>query len=83
MMVVEEMASTVISEAKPKTNDAHPTMKPVALFERQLLNSSMPGDAVLDSKLGVGTTVYLTLPRDRVIDFGLAIEPPRPASVAA
>ncbi|MFC6351247.1 DNA methyltransferase, partial [Stenotrophomonas acidaminiphila] len=55
--VVEEMASTVISEAKPKTNDAHPTMKPVALFERQLLNSSMPGDAVLDSFGGSGTTL--------------------------
>ncbi len=41
------------------------------------------GDAILDSVLGIGTTVYLTLPRERVIDFGLAIEPPPPASRAA
>lgn len=54
---VEEVTSSVINEAKPKTNDAHPTMKPVALFERQLLNSSKPGDVVLDSFGGSGTTL--------------------------
>lgn len=55
--VVEAVSTTVINESKPKRNDAHPTMKPVALFERQLLNSSMPGDVVLDSFGGSGTTL--------------------------
>lgn len=55
--VVDEVVPSVISEAKPKTNDVHPTMKPVALFERQLLNSSQPGDVVLDSFGGSGTTL--------------------------
>lgn len=41
------------------------------------------GDAIIESKLGTGTTVYLTLPRERVVDFGLATEPLAPASQAA
>lgn len=53
----EEVTPSVINEAKPKSNDSHPTMKPVALFERQLLNSSKPGDVVLDSFGGSGTTL--------------------------
>ena len=54
---VEEVSPTVINEAKPKANDSHPTMKPVALFERQLLNSTSPGGVVLDSFGGSGTTL--------------------------
>lgn len=54
---VEEVSPSVINEAKPKANDAHPTMKPVALFERQLLNSTAPGQVVLDSFGGSGTTL--------------------------
>jgi DNA modification methylase len=54
---VEEVTPSIINEAKPKTNDSHPTMKPVALFERQLLNSSALGEVVLDSFGGSGTTL--------------------------
>lgn len=32
------------------------------------------GDAVIKSELGRGTTVYLTLPRERVIDFGFGAD---------
>ena len=38
-------------------NDLHPTMKPVELVERCLRNSSRPGDVVLDSFGGSGTTL--------------------------
>ncbi|MBE0455727.1 MAG: site-specific DNA-methyltransferase [Roseovarius sp.] len=43
----------------PRThkNDLHPTMKPVALIERALRNSSQRGDLVLDSFGGSGTTL--------------------------
>lgn len=54
---VEEVSPSVINEAKPKANDSHPTMKPVALFERQILNSTSPGQVVLDSFGGSGTTL--------------------------
>ena len=42
---------------KPHKNDLHPTMKPVELVERAVRNSSRPGDIVLDSFGGSGTTM--------------------------
>lgn len=33
---------------KPVKNDLHPTMKPMELVERAIVNSSKPGDIVLD-----------------------------------
>jgi DNA modification methylase len=42
---------------KPHTNDLHPTMKPVALIERAILNSSRRGDIVLDPFGGSGSTI--------------------------
>lgn len=42
---------------KPKTNDLHPTMKPVELVCRAVENSSKSRDVVLDSFGGSGTTM--------------------------
>lgn len=42
---------------KPRANDLHPTMKPVALAERAIRNSSKRGDTVLDPFAGSGTTL--------------------------
>ncbi len=42
---------------KPKTNDLHPTMKPVELVCRGIENSSKTKDIVLDSFGGSGTTL--------------------------
>jgi DNA modification methylase len=42
---------------KPRVNDLHPTMKPVALVERAIENSSQPGDVVLDPFAGSGSTL--------------------------
>ena len=42
---------------KPRKCDLHPTMKPVALVENALLNSSAVGDVVLDGFGGSGTTL--------------------------
>ncbi|MBW7950795.1 MAG: DNA modification methylase [Pseudorhodoplanes sp.] len=41
---------------KPRSNDLHPTMKPVELFERAIRNSSKSRDIVLDPFAGSGTT---------------------------
>ena len=43
--------------AKPKKNDVHPTMKPVELCQRTVLNSSKPNDIVLDLFGGSGSTL--------------------------
>jgi len=42
---------------KPHKNDLHPTMKPVALVERAIRNSSKNRDIVLDPFGGSGTTL--------------------------
>ena len=41
---------------KPTRNDLHPTMKPVALIDRALRNSSKGRDVVLDPFAGSGST---------------------------
>jgi DNA modification methylase len=49
--------SSVIYEDKPLSNDIHPTMKPVNLFKRLILNSSVENENVLDLFGGSGTTI--------------------------
>ena len=56
-LMVERDLSTVIDEEKPAASRLHPTMKPVALYERQINNSSRAGESVLDLFGGSGTTV--------------------------
>lgn len=54
---LQELVPSVIREEKPKRSDLHPTMKPVALIERMLRNSSRPGDIVLEPFGGSGSTL--------------------------
>ena len=42
---------------KPWSNDLHPTMKPVELIERAVVNSSRRGEIVLDAFGGSGSTL--------------------------
>src|SRR3979490_1238614 len=49
--------STLWDEKKPAANRIHPTMKPVELVERALLNSSKAGDVVVDLFGGSGSTL--------------------------
>jgi len=49
--------TTVIEVKKPRKNGEHPTMKPVELFEYQLLNNTRGMDLILDTFGGSGTTM--------------------------
>jgi len=49
--------STIWEYDKPKKNDLHPTMKPVALIAYPIRNSSMQGCVVLDPFGGSGSTL--------------------------
>lgn len=49
--------TTVIECERPNRNGEHPTMKPVKLFKYLIQNSTKPGDLVLDSFGGSGTTL--------------------------
>ena len=58
--------STILEFDKPSRNGEHPTMKPVALFEYQMLNNTKGGDIVLDSFGGSGTTIIAAEKNGRV-----------------
>jgi site-specific DNA-methyltransferase (adenine-specific) len=58
--------TTILEFDKPTRNGEHPTMKPVALFEYQLLNNTKGGDIVLDSFGGSGTTLIAAEKNGRV-----------------
>ena len=49
--------STLWAEKKPIASREHPTMKPVELMERGLVNSTKRGDVVLDPFGGSGSTL--------------------------
>jgi len=49
--------TTILEFNKPSRNGEHPTMKPVELFEYQMLNNTKGADILLDSFGGSGTTI--------------------------
>lgn len=53
----DKRQTTIWNFEKPGANRLHPTMKPVALVEKALLNSSQPGEIVLDLFGGSGSTL--------------------------
>jgi len=59
---------------RPGDSEAHPTMKPLALMERAIENSSRQGDLVLDMFLGSGSTLIACERTGRTC-FGMEIEP--------
>ena len=61
----DKAQSTVWQENKPAANRLHPTMKPVELIERTLLNSSKVGDTVTDLFGGSGSTLIACERRQR------------------
>lgn len=52
-----DLPATAIEENKPKKNDVHPTMKPIRLMGKLIQNSTRPGEIVLDSFGGSGSTL--------------------------
>ena len=49
--------TTILDENKPLRNGDHPTMKPIPLIGKQVMNSTRPGEIVLDVFGGSGTTL--------------------------
>jgi len=52
-----ERKTTVVRENKPARNAEHPTMKPVSLIVKFLMNSSRQGDIIYDGFGGSGSTL--------------------------
>jgi len=57
--------STVWEYPKPSKNKLHPTMKPLEMYARCLMNSSKIGDVVYETNLGSGTTLIAAEQTDR------------------
>jgi DNA modification methylase len=57
LWAADRKQTTILEFDRPSRNGEHPTMKPVALFEYQMLNNTKGGDLVLDSFGGSGTTL--------------------------
>jgi DNA modification methylase len=66
LWAADRKQTTILEFDKPSRNGEHPTMKPVALFEYQLLNNTKGGDIVLDSFGGSGTTLIAAEKNGRV-----------------
>lgn len=58
---------TAFSSGAKKTNGekVHPTQKPIELMEKIILNSSKPGDVVLDTFMGSGSTGVAAIKNNR------------------
>ena len=57
LWAADRKQTAILEFDKPSRNGEHPTMKPVGLFEYQMLNNTKGGDIVLDSFGGSGTTL--------------------------
>jgi DNA modification methylase len=57
LWATDRKQTTILEFNRPNRNGEHPTMKPVELFEYQMLNNTKGSDIVLDSFGGSGTTV--------------------------
>jgi site-specific DNA-methyltransferase (adenine-specific) len=66
LWAADRKQTTILEFDKPTRNGEHPTMKPVALFEYQLLNNTKGGDIVLDSFGGSGTTLIAAEKNGRI-----------------
>ena len=66
LWATDRKQTTILEFDKPSRNGEHPTMKPVALFEYQMLNNTKGGDIVLDSFGGSGTTMIAAEKNGRV-----------------
>lgn len=56
LWATDRKQTTILEFDRPSRNGEHPTMKPVELFEYQMLNNTKGSDLVLDSFGGSGTT---------------------------
>ena len=74
LWAADRKQTTILEFDKPHRNGEHPTMKPVELFEYQMLNNTKGGDIVLDSFGGSGTTIIAAEKNGRV-GYAMEIDP--------
>lgn len=66
LWAADRKQTTILEFDRPQRSGEHPTMKPVALFEYQMLNNTKGGDIVLDLFGGSGTTLIAAEKNERI-----------------
>ncbi len=66
--------TTVWDIERPSKSDSHPTMKPIDLCQKAILNSSKSEDIVLDIFLGSGSTLIASEKTGRIC-YGMELDP--------
>jgi DNA modification methylase len=66
LWATDRKQTTILEFDRQMRNGEHPTMKPVALFEYQMLNNTKGGDIILDVFGGSGTTMIAAEKNGRV-----------------
>lgn len=70
----DKTQNTLWNVNKPSRSEEHPTMKPVELITKALVNSSKAGDIVLDLFLGSGSTLIACEKAERTC-YGMELDP--------
>lgn len=70
----ERNQSTVWDVPRPKRSEQHPTMKPIALIEKAIENSTKIDDLILDPFLGSGSTLIAAEKNNRIC-YGIELDP--------
>lgn len=66
--------SNIWNIPKPNKSEEHPTMKPVSLVARAVINSTKEGEIVYDPFLGSGTTIIACEQSNRTC-YGIELDP--------
>ncbi len=74
MLRISDVQTDIWEFPKPKVSKEHPTMKPVNLVDRCIINSSERNTIVLDLFLGSGTTVISCEKNERIC-YGMELDP--------
>lgn len=74
LLKADNLSMDVWEFPKPSKNKEHPTMKPIALCARGIVNSSKKKDIVLDTFSGSGSTLIACEQTDRTC-YGMELDP--------
>ena len=72
--VLDRKQDTIWECPKPKKAEGHPTMKPIEICSRAIINSSKDGEIVIDTFLGSGSTLIASEKTGRIC-YGMELDP--------
>lgn len=72
--LADNKQDTIWNVNRPSKSEAHPTMKPIELIEKAIINSSKQEDTILDLFLGSGSTLIAAEKTGRIC-YGMELDP--------